>query len=233
MRCKRVDVLQKRLSHLWAAFKHAGQLSRRQLQEDAVRLRLRPLTALHESLPHFRILPHLQGHVDIYLKWSIFQKTVWTCQCLEKPWIFVWSLVLTCLTMRRDRMFMTKPPSRGYMVRDWMTVRMSSMGRGLCSISCCITTARTSDVYTFLSPKQRLVAAVQTQNMLWPAVGHTCDWPNHCWSVMKHHFIYIKESRGSLFSLRIYVWVTCTNSCVDWVSSYDVNAADWLILLAC
>lgn len=78
MRCKRVDVLQKRLSHLWAAFKHAGQLSGRQLQEDAVRLRLRPLTALHESLPHFRILPHLQGHVNIYLKWSIFQKTVWT-----------------------------------------------------------------------------------------------------------------------------------------------------------
>ncbi|KAF3842660.1 hypothetical protein F7725_001509 [Dissostichus mawsoni] len=60
--------------------------------------------------------------------------------------------------MRRDRMFMTKPPSRGYMVRDWMTVRMSSMGRGLCSISCCITTAKTSDVYTFFSPKHRLVA---------------------------------------------------------------------------
>ncbi|TNN48130.1 hypothetical protein EYF80_041648 [Liparis tanakae] len=52
-------------------------------------------------------------------------------------------------------MFMTKPPSRGYMVRDWMTVRMSSMGRGLCSISCCITTASTSDVYTFFSPKHR------------------------------------------------------------------------------
>ena len=76
MRCEGVDVLQKRLSHLWAAFKHAGQLSGRQLQEDAVRLRLRPLTALHESLPHFRILPHLQGHIGRYLKLSIFQMTV-------------------------------------------------------------------------------------------------------------------------------------------------------------
>lgn len=56
---------------------------------------------------------------------------------------------------------MTKPPSRGYMVRDWMTVRMSSMGSGFWSISCCITTASTSDVYTFFSPKQRLVAGVK------------------------------------------------------------------------
>lgn len=70
-------------------------------------------------------------------------------------------VLLTCLTMRRERMFITKPPSRGYMVRDWMTVRMSSMGRGFCSISCCITTAKTSDVYTFFSAKQRLVAVGQ------------------------------------------------------------------------
>lgn len=55
-------------------------------------------------------------------------------------------LTRTCLTMRRDRMFMTNPPRRGYMVRDWMTVLMSSMGRGFCSMSCCITTARTSEV---------------------------------------------------------------------------------------
>lgn len=55
-------------------------------------------------------------------------------------------------------MFMTKPPRRGYIVSDWMTVRMSSIGRGLCSISCCITTASTSDVYTFFSPKHRFVA---------------------------------------------------------------------------
>lgn len=68
---------------------------------------------------------------------------------------------LTCLTIRRDRMFMTNPPSRGYMVRDWMTVRMSSIGRGFCSISCCITTARTSEVYTFLSAKHRLVAGAE------------------------------------------------------------------------
>ena len=66
---------------------------------------------------------------------------------------------VTCFMMRRDRMFMTNPPRRGYMVRDWMTVLMSSMGRGLCSISCCITTASTSDVYTFRSAKHRLVAA--------------------------------------------------------------------------
>ena len=66
---------------------------------------------------------------------------------------------VTCFMMRRERMFMTKPPRRGYMVRDWMTVLMSSMGRGLCSISCCITTASTSDVYTFRSAKHRLVAA--------------------------------------------------------------------------
>lgn len=66
---------------------------------------------------------------------------------------------VTCFMMRRDRMFMTKPPRRGYMVRDWMTVLISSMGRGLCSISCCITTASTSDVYTFRSAKHRLVAA--------------------------------------------------------------------------
>jgi hypothetical protein len=56
-------------------------------------------------------------------------------------------------------MFITKPPRRGYMLRDWITVLISRMGRGLCSISCCITTARTSDVYTFFSPKHRLVAA--------------------------------------------------------------------------
>lgn len=71
------------------------------------------------------------------------------------------ALMQTCFMMRRDRMFMTKPPSRGYMVRDWMTVRMSSMGRGFWSISCCITTANTSDVYTFFSPKQRLVAGAE------------------------------------------------------------------------
>lgn len=45
------------------------------------------------------------------------------------------------------------------MVSDWITVRMRSMGSGLCSISCCITTASTSDVYTLRSAKQRLVAA--------------------------------------------------------------------------
>lgn len=73
--------------------------------------------------------------------------------------------------MRRDRMFMTKPPSLGYMVSDWMTVLMSSIGRGLCSISCCITTANTSDVYTFFSPKHRLVAVVKTRELL-----------NHQWS---------------------------------------------------
>lgn len=61
MRCEGVDVLQERLSHLWAAFKHAGQLCRRQLQENAVRLRLRPLAAFHKALPHLGILPHLQG----------------------------------------------------------------------------------------------------------------------------------------------------------------------------
>lgn len=55
-------------------------------------------------------------------------------------------------------MFMTKPARRGYIVRDWMTVRISRMGRGVCSINCCITTASTSDVYTFFSPKHRLVA---------------------------------------------------------------------------
>lgn len=44
-------------------------------------------------------------------------------------------------------------------MRAWMTVRMSSMGRGLCSISCCITTASTSEVYTLRSAKHRLVAA--------------------------------------------------------------------------
>ncbi len=65
---------------------------------------------------------------------------------------------LTCLRMSRARMFMTKPARRGYIVRDWMTVRISSMGRGVCSISCCITTASTSEVYTFFSPKHRLVA---------------------------------------------------------------------------
>lgn len=74
-----------------------------------------------------------------------------------------WGLTPTCFMMRRDRMFMTKPPSRGYMVRDWMTVRMSSMGSGFWSISCCITTANTSDVYTFFSPKQRLVAGVKNR----------------------------------------------------------------------
>lgn len=83
-----------------------------------------------------------------------------SCEISDKT-----KVVPTCLTMRRDRMFMTKPPSRGYMVRDWITVRMSSMGRGLCSISCCITTARTSDVYTFFSPKQRLVAVRQMRKI--------------------------------------------------------------------
>lgn len=54
---------------------------------------------------------------------------------------------------------MTKPPRRGYMVRAWMTVRINNMGNGFCSISCCITTASTSEVYTFRSAKHRLVAA--------------------------------------------------------------------------
>lgn len=82
---------------------------------------------------------------------------------IETRNILAGGLMQTCFTMRRDRMFMTKPPSRGYMVRDWMTVRMSSMGRGFWSISCCITTANTSDVYTFFSPKQRLVAGVKSR----------------------------------------------------------------------
>lgn len=54
---------------------------------------------------------------------------------------------------------MTKPPRRGYIVSDWITVRISSMGSGLCSISCCITTANTSEVYTLRSAKHKLVAA--------------------------------------------------------------------------
>uniref|UniRef100_A0A6B0V0B3 Uncharacterized protein n=1 Tax=Ixodes ricinus TaxID=34613 RepID=A0A6B0V0B3_IXORI len=39
-----------------------------------------------------------------------------------------------------------------------MTVRMSRVGRGLCSISCCITTASTSWVYTCFSAKHSDVA---------------------------------------------------------------------------
>lgn len=61
VRCEGAHVLQKGLPHLRAAFKHAGQLRGRQLQENAERLRLRPLAALHESLPHLGILPHLQS----------------------------------------------------------------------------------------------------------------------------------------------------------------------------
>lgn len=60
VRCEGVDVLQQRLPHLRAALEHAGELGRRQLQEHAERLRLRPLAALDETFPHLRILPHLQ-----------------------------------------------------------------------------------------------------------------------------------------------------------------------------
>lgn len=45
------------------------------------------------------------------------------------------------------------------MVRDWMTVFMSSMGRGFCFISCCIITVSIFDVYTFRFVKYRLVVA--------------------------------------------------------------------------
>lgn len=71
-----MDVLQERLSHLWAAFKHTGQLSRGQLQEDAVRLRLRPLAALHEPLPHLGILPHLQEQTAVERKSNYGQSKI-------------------------------------------------------------------------------------------------------------------------------------------------------------
>lgn len=61
MRRERVHVLQQRLPHFWAAFKHAGELSRGELQENAVRLRLCPLAAFHKPFPHLGILPHLYG----------------------------------------------------------------------------------------------------------------------------------------------------------------------------
>lgn len=60
MRGERVHMLQQRLPHFWAAFKHAGQLSRGELQENAVGLRLCPLAAFYKPFPHLRILPHLQ-----------------------------------------------------------------------------------------------------------------------------------------------------------------------------
>jgi hypothetical protein len=86
---------------------------------------------------------------------------------------------VTCFMMRRARMFMTKPPRRGYMVRDWMTVLMSSMGRGLCSMSCCITTASTSDVYTFRSAKHRLVAVRRRRVGLSSLPGCPREEPHH------------------------------------------------------
>lgn len=61
MRRERVHVLQQRLPHFWAAFKHAGELSGGELQENAVRLRLCPLAAFHKPFPHLGILPHLYG----------------------------------------------------------------------------------------------------------------------------------------------------------------------------
>lgn len=173
MRCETVHMLQQRLSHFRAAFKDARQLSGGQLQENAVRLRLCPLAAFNKTFPHLRILPHLQGS-----QWVQSWK-------MENNNILTGGLRPTCFMMRRDRMFMTKPPSRGYMVRDWMTVRMSSIGRGFWSISCCITTAKTSDVYTFFSPKQRLVAGVTNRIVInknhWTLFITTIIWQCQVW----------------------------------------------------
>ena len=68
---------------------------------------------------------------------------------------------ITCFWMSLCRMFMMKPISRGYRAIDWMTVLMNRVGKGLCSIKLCMTTANTSCVYDCCSAKHNEVAEIQ------------------------------------------------------------------------
>lgn len=52
---------QQGLPELWALVKHGAQLLGWQLQDDLEALGLGALTALDEALPHFGVLPHLNG----------------------------------------------------------------------------------------------------------------------------------------------------------------------------
>lgn len=73
------------------------------------------------------------------------------------------SLWPTCLSISLCSILSTRPCSLGYMESDCSTVLMNSVGSGVCSISCCITSARTSCVYTFFSAKHRFVAEEGTR----------------------------------------------------------------------
>lgn len=55
------DMGQQGLPELWALVKHGAQLLGWQLQDDLEALGLGALTALDEALPHFGVLPHLDG----------------------------------------------------------------------------------------------------------------------------------------------------------------------------
>lgn len=87
------DVLQERRSQVRAALKHALQRRRRQLEQHAVGLRLRPLAALHKALPHLRILPHLRRGNISYL-WTNTTQEINSVSfgILHKKWLKTASL---------------------------------------------------------------------------------------------------------------------------------------------
>lgn len=73
MGCEGQDVLQQWRPQVRAAFEHALQWRRWQLQQHAVGLRLGPLAALHKPLPHLRVLPHLWVREGVMKNGNVFE----------------------------------------------------------------------------------------------------------------------------------------------------------------
>ena len=107
---------------------------------------------------------------------AIYFLCLWPLNWEEKPWINAKGLLLslyihlwgcTCFWMSRCSMLRMNPCSLGYIVSDCMIVLISSVGIGVTSISCCITTANTSWVNNAFSWKHIVVAAMRHSLCVW------------------------------------------------------------------